>query len=608
MSSRSSAASRACAAGLAAALLAMPLVACSHTDATAEGVSASSEQVQSSTAKVVATDPTIDHLINAADLVSERDLDSSWEENEATKIQLSDAGCSVFGSGAAADGSTVTISAAGTYVVSGTLSEGQLVVDAGDEKVQIVLSDAHVTCAESAALLVRSAGKVWVTLAEGTSNGVATTGSYAQDATLSIDGALWCKSDLTINGSGALTVSSAQGHGVVCKDELVLVSGEVSVEAARSAVQAKDSVCVVGGSWELSAGTDGVHCGDDDDADKGDVVIAGGELGIDASSDGIDAGNRLEVDGGTLSVSADDDGLHAERALQVDGGVIDVTGSYEGLEGATVTMNAGEVSVVSTDDGVNASGDPDASDASTTEASGGELADAAGQPGAGDGGLMFGGGKQPAQDGFGNGGMDYDSTARVTINGGRLTICASGDGIDSNGDLEVTGGETYVFGPTSDGDGSLDYGGTAAITGGVVLCAGSSGMAQGFGDSSTQVSVMVSAEGFEGDSITLADADGTVLAQTSALCGYSCIIVSAPGIETGQTYTLTCGDSSSEITPDSVSYSNVSRAAGGAQPGGQPGGDQGNGGGPGGGGPGGGQPGGGEQGNGPGGDSGAVSS
>ena len=591
MSCRASMARRACAAGLSAALLSMPLSACSRADA----ASGASSATASSNTAAVSVDPDIEHLISVSDHVSDRDLDPGYEVGEATTIQLSDSGCSVSGQGASANGSTLTISAAGVYVISGTLSKGQIVIDANDEKVQLILSDSHVTSADSAAILVRSAKKVWVTLAEGTSSSLSTSGDYAQGDDLSIDAAVWCKSDLTFNGSGSLSVSSAKGHGIACKDELVLVSGSVSVDAARSAIQAKDSAYVIGGTWTLVAGTDGIHCGDDDDAEKGSVVVAGGELSIKASSDGIDAGNVLEVDGGSISVAAGDDGLHAERALQVDGGTIDVTECYEGLEGSTVTMNAGEVSIVSTDDGVNAAGDPD--DASSGESgassdvsdpgadTAGDGADAPEQPssmggGAGPGGgsgqlgaaggeEARGGSEQPAQDGFANGDMDYDSTAQVTINGGKLTIQASGDGIDSNGDLTVTGGEVYVFGPTSGGDGSLDFGGTGTITGGVVVCAGSSGMAQNFGSSSTQASLMMSAEGQAGDRIKLTDSDGQVLAQATAATAYSCVIASSPGIQTGQTYTLTCGDASSEITPDSTSYSNVSRTMDAGPQGGQ---------------------------------------
>ena len=610
MSSRNLA-SLACAAVLVATLFSLPLAACSRASAAS---SQSTQSEESAASSELETD--VEHLVSVTDIVTDRDLEGTWEEDGATKISLSDDDCAVDGAGAVADGTTVTITAGGSYVLTGQMSAGQVVVNADGEKVQLVLDGASVTSTDSAAILVRAAKKVWLTLADGTQNKIATSGSFAEDDEYSIDGAVWCKSDLTINGTGALTVSSAEGHGIVCKDELALVSGDVEVEAARHAVQAQDAACVVAGTWSLTAGTDGIHCGDDDDAEKGSVLIVGGTVSIDAASDGVDAANVLEVDGGEVTVSAVDDGLHSERALQVDGGTVTVTKSYEGLEGSTVTVNGGVIDVTSSDDGVNAAGDP-TGDSSAEAADAGAFGPeaAAGQPED-----PMGGGRAPAGDGrapedadaqaptstgqvpAGSGGqapadaggqapgtggqapadaggqapgaggdMDYDSTAQVTINGGKLTIQAGGDGIDSNGDLTVTGGETYVFGPASDGDGSLDFAGTGTITGGVVMCAGSSGMAQNFGDASTQGSMLVSASGQAGDAIQLVDEDGNVVASCEARTSYSCVLVSAPGVESGKTYTLTCGDASSEITMDGLVYSNVDRAqAGGSGSAGKP--------------------------------------
>lgn len=588
MSSRNLA-GRVCAAGLAATLFSLPLAACSRASA---ATSQSTQSEGSAASSELETD--VEHLVSVADIVTDRDLEGTWEEDGATKISLSDGGCTVDGAGAAADGSTVTITAGGTYVLAGQISAGQVVVNADGEKVQLVLDGVSVTSSDSAAILVRAAKKVWLTLADGTQNELATSGSFTVDDECSIDGAVWCKSDLTINGTGVLKVSSAEGHGIVCKEELALVSGDVEVEAARHAVQAQDAVCVVAGTWSLTAGTDGIHCGDDDDAEKGSVLIVGGTVSIDAGSDGVDAANVLEVDGGEIAVSAADDGLHSERALQVDGGTVTVAKSYEGLEGSTVTVNGGVIDVTSSDDGVNAAGEPtgdSSAEATGVGASGPEAvgeqpeaaanggqapiedgqapegADAQAPTGAGGQATADAGGQAPGA----GGGMDYDSTAKVTINGGKLTIQAGGDGIDSNGDLTVTGGETYVFGPTSDGDGSLDFAGTGTVTGGVVMCAGSSGMAQNFGDASTQGSMLVSVSGQAADAIQLADEDGNVLASCEARTSYSCVLVSAPGIESGKSYTLTCGGTSSEITLDGLIYSDVDRAqAGGAIAAGQP--------------------------------------
>lgn len=573
MSSRNLA-SRACAAGLAATLFSLPLAACSRA---AAATSRSAQSEGSAASSELETDA--EHLISAADIVTDRDLEGTWEEDGATKISLSDGGCTVDGAGAAADGSTVTITAGGTYVLTGQISAGQVVVNADGEKVQLVLDGVSVTSSDSAAILVRAAKKVWLTLANGTQNELATSGSFAEDNEYSIDGAVWCKSDLTINGTGVLKVSSAEGHGIVCKDELALVSGDVKVEAARHAVQAQDAACVVAGTWSLIAGTDGIHCGDDDDAEKGSVLIVDGTVSIDAGSDGVDAANMLELDGGEITVSAADDGLHSDRALQVDGGTVTVTKSYEGLEGSTVIVNGGVIDVTSSDDGVNAAGDPtgdssaEATDASASgpEAAGEQPEDPMGgghAPEDADAQAPTSTGQAPADAGGqapgAGGGTDYDSTAQVTINGGKLTIQAGGDGIDSNGDLTVTGGETYVFGPVSDGDGSLDFAGTGTVMGGVVMCAGSSGMAQNFGDASTQGSMLVSASGQAGDAIQLADEGGNVIASCEARTSYSCVLVSAPGVESGKTYTLSYGDTSSEITMDGLVYSNVDRAQSGA--------------------------------------------
>lgn len=580
MSSRNLA-GRVCAAGLVATLFSLPLAACSRASA---ATSQSTQSEGSAASSELETD--VEHLVSVADIVTDRDLEGTWEEDGATKISLSDGGCTVDGAGAAADGSTVTITAGGTYVLAGQISAGQVVVNADGEKVQLVLDGVSVTSSDSAAILVRAAKKVWLTLADGTQNELATSGSFTVDDECSIDGAVWCKSDLTINGTGVLKVSSAEGHGIVCKEELALVSGDVEVEAARHAVQAQDAACVVAGTWSLTAGTDGIHCGDDDDAEKGSVLIVGGTVSIDAGSDGVDAANVLELDGGEITVSAVDDGLHSERALQVDGGTVTVAKSYEGLEGSTVTVNGGVIDVTSSDDGVNAAGDPtgdSSAEATGVGASGpeavGEQPEAAangGQAPTGDGQAPegadaqapTGAGGQATADAGGQapgagGAMDYDSTARVTINGGKLTIQAGGDGIDSNGDLTVTGGETYVFGPTSDGDGSLDFAGTGTVTGGVVMCVGSSGMAQNFGDASTQGSMLVSASGQVGDAIQLADEGGNVLASCEARTSYSCVLVSVLGVESGKSYTLTCGGTSSEITLDGLIYSDFDRAQAG---------------------------------------------
>jgi len=574
--------------GLALSLTTLPLMACS----TGSTLSATSTPSDASTAATPSVSTKYAQTIDVSNAFSDRDLDGSYDESKATRIALSDGGTTVTGDGATVSGNTVTITAAGTYLISGTLSEGQIKVEANEaDKVQLVLSGATVTSANSAALHVAKADKVFLTLANGSENTLATSGAYAAADDSAIDGAVFSRSDLTVNGGGSLAVSSAEGNGIVCKDDVVLASGTATVTAAKHAIQANDSVRIAGGSYTLRAGTDGIHAKNDENSKLSYIYVAGGSLDITAESDGFDANYVLRVDGGTITVSAGDDGLHAESDLTINGGDITVTKSNEGLEGARVTIAGGTQDVAASDDGVNASGDPDDSDSSsdTDDDSSKNNAPSSDRPGTSGGGQMTGGQEPPAQDqgdrgdstppqgrqdGQGNGAPPQggqgdsapgaDESAYLLITGGTLTVKADGDGLDSNGALEVSGGEVYVSGPTSDGNSAIDYGdgSTATITGGTVVALGSTGMAEGFGNSSTQGSMLISASGNTGDTVTLSDSSGKVLCSYVAQKSFACVLVSAPGVEQGKSYTLKVGSNSIDVTLDGITYSNVSGGMG----------------------------------------------
>ena len=150
--------------------------------------------------------------------------------------------------------------------------------------------------------------------------------------------------------------------------------------------------------------------------------------------------------------------------------------------------------------------------------------------------------------GMGGGMMDSDATAVLTIRGGRLVVDSGGDGLDSNGSLVVEGGETYVNGPTNNGNGALDCGISSTVTGGTLIAIGSSGMAQSFGNDSTQGSILATANGSAGDVVEIVDEAGNVLASMTASKSYACVIATAPGMEAGGTYTLRCGSESMQVT------------------------------------------------------------
>ena len=379
-----------------------------------------------------------------------------------------------------------------------------VIVEAEDaDKVQIVLNGVSISNDQSAALYVRSADKVFVTTAFGTENTLEHNGSsYTAIDENNIDAAIFSKSDLTLNGEGTLTVTAQEGHGIVSKDDLVLTSGTYVITSASHGLSGKDSVRIANGSYTIVSGKDGIHAQNKDDSSSGFVYLAGG----------------------TYTISAGDDGIHAASNVTISDGKIDITQSYEGIEGLSIDIAGGEISVLASDDGINAAGGNDSSSSS---------------------------------EGFQGGDDQFASTegAYIQISGGVLHVNASGDGIDSNGDITVSGGETYVSGPTNDGNGSLDYNGSAQITGGIFAASGSSGMAQNFDSSSTQGTIMVNIDEQEGNTeISLLDSSSTELLSWTAEKQYSSIIISTPEIQQGETYTITTGTAEQSVTMDSLVY------------------------------------------------------
>ena len=241
---------------------------------------------------------------------------------------------------------------------------------------------------------------------------------------------------------------------------------------------------------------------------KGDITVVSGNLTLSSGEDGLNAGNDITVSDGNLTIDAGDDGIHADGALVIDGGTIDITNCYEGLEGLTVTVNDGTITLNASDDGVNAT---EGKNSSSTDA----------QQGAG--------------------GMDeVQENAAIIINGGSLTATVVGDGLDSNGNLQINGGNVVIIGPEGQGDGSLDYNGTGTISGGTILAAGSSGMAQGFTSDSTQASILVVLSGTyqAGSQVEIKDSDSNTLASQTIGLSYNCIVFSSPDLTEGDTYTV----------------------------------------------------------------------
>lgn len=446
--------------------------------------------------------------IDITDMFTKRDLAGTYDESEAVKITLSGKTATCDNSNVQIEDEVVTIKAAGVYVLSGTFTDGTIVVDAGDDdKVQLVLDGVSITAADYAAIYAKNADKVFVTLVEGAGNSLTVSGDYVQTDDNNVDAVIFAKCDLTLNGTGSLTVKDNTGHGIVSKDDLVVTGGTYTIDSQDHCLNAKDSVRIADGTFNLSCDEDGIHAGNDDQQD-----------------------GYVYIEGGDINISVGDDALHAEGLLIITGGDIDVFKSCEGVEGYKILVTGGDIDVISSDDGFNAAG---------------------GSSGSGDNHDGFGGGP-----GMGGVYMDADSDAYILITGGTININANGDGIDSNGYIGITGGSVYVLGPSDNGNGAMDYGICAAITGGEIVAVGGSGMAQGFGDESTQCSALVNFDEWvdAGETITLTDSDGKEVLSYKVDKKFNSVVISASGMKQGNTYTLTVGDQSSTFTLDDITY------------------------------------------------------
>ncbi|MHA7279556.1 carbohydrate-binding domain-containing protein [Arthrobacter sp. MDT2-2] len=456
-------------------------------EATAEATAADDAAVETAsdtadaTAAVVAPDAVSEDTHYDAD-------DLTWDAAEEVPVTLADGASSATGDGVTVDGDTVTITAAGTYRLAGSLTDGQVVVAAGEEDVvRIILDGVDLTSSTGSPFVVTSANEAVVYLEDGSTNTLNDAESYVDTGTDAPNAPLYSMADLTIAGSGALTVTGNANNGIVSKDGLVLAAGEVTVGALDDGIEGKDYVALLGGTYDVTAGGDGVKATNEDEEGRGWFTVYSGQL----------------------VVSSGDDGVKAATILTVDAGTVNVTESVEGMEAQYIVVAGGTIEVTSSDDGVNAAGG-----SSGTTGGGGEMG----------GGMEVG---------------DYT----VSVTGGTLTINSEGDGLDSNGDASITGGTVVVNGPTNDGNGALDVNGELTVDGGTVAAAGSAGMVVTPGSSSTQSGVQLTFASTvpAGTAVQIASADGTVISSFVATKDMASLIFSSASITDGETYTVYTG-------------------------------------------------------------------
>lgn len=467
--------------------------------------------VQTNNAKPVE----VDFSKTDADMFTERDYRTEYDESKAVTIQLSGTSATASSDSVQINGSAVIIQEEATYVISGELSDGMLIVNAPDTaKLQLVFNGVSITSKTSAALYIPEADKVFITLADGTTNTLANGGSFTAIDDNNIDGALFSKQDLTINGSGLLTVTSPAGHGIVCKDDLVITGGSYVVNSASHGLDVNDSVRIANATLTIDAGKDAVRAENADDATKGFVYISGGTIKAEAEGDGLAASGYMQIADGTIDLlvgggsangtkassdyfggfmgggrpggmgpggnqsteenSTSMKGLKAAGSLLIDRGNITINSADDSIHSdASVLINGGTFVIASGDDAVHAedtltvtAGKVDISEcyegleALHIDVQGGDITLVAD-----DDGLNAAGGTDQSGTTGGRDGM-FGGGGRPGMGGGHGGF--GGMSLSSNGSIKISGGKLYI---NSSGDG-IDANGTLEISGGYTVVVG----------------------------------------------------------------------------------------------------------------------------------------
>lgn len=582
------------------------LYGCSSKGGTQTETSTQTETTAQAKASIIG-DKNVGSIISQLVTYEKEESYSDWKNENPNYIELSGTTANLKGSGAEVKASKITITAAGVYVVSGKLDNGQIIVDVKDKgTVKIVLNGTEIKNSDNAPIYVKNAGKTILSIEAGTENSITDGEKYTLEDASSDEpsAAIFSKDNLVINGTGKLTVKANYKDGIASKDDLKIVEGNIYVIAVDDGIVGRDILAVKEGSINIEAGGDAVKSSNDEAADKGivaiengtfnlkskndgiqaktavlitngsfniisgggsvngtkkaeegmrglmdsgkntnstntatsaqtesesakaikagaDVGVAGGTFNIDSADDSIHSNNNVTIEGGSFNITSGDDGIHGDSTIFAKGGKINITKSYEGIESSIITISDGEIYVTASDDGLNAGGGADGSSVNG----------------------------RPGQNNF-----NSSSSNKLNINGGYIVINSVGDSLDANGSIYMTKGTVIVSGPTANNNGALDYDGTFEMTGGYLVSAGSSGMAQAPSDTSTQNSIIMTYPKAQaaGTIVNLQDGKGNAIVTFAPGKEYQTVVISSPQLKKGENYTLYSGGKSSGTSKDGL--------------------------------------------------------
>ena len=538
-------------------IAALGLTGCSTASGTTltSGTSTVHSAVSGTTAGTSTSNTAAEQTLDAQTHYTNEDL--TWDSSDEKAIDLANPTAT---DGVSVENGTITITSGGTYRLTGEYS-GQVKIEAAKtDTVRLVLDNAKITNSTGAAINVVSAAEAIIYTAAGTTNTVADEANYTATGDDDPDAAIYSTANLTLTGEGSLSVEGAYEEGIHTTGGLVIASGTLEVNAANTGIKGKDYVDITGGIVNVTAAQDGIKSTNTDDESLGFTRLSAG----------------------SVTVSAGDDGLKAPHTLEISGGTLNIEKSNEGIEAQYINILDGDVTVNSTDDGINASLKDSSSDTSSDTTSGtattgqqtqqnqnGQVQQAPAGGGAAPGGSQGSTGQnqnmpQPPTDGVmpGGGGGTFEVVdAAINISGGTVTVNAEGDGIDSNGTATFSGGTVTVNGPAGGGNNALDSNGDLLLNGGTVTTGSTADMFEAPSSASTSgyLKITDSSALTQGSTVQVTDSSGTVVANyTITTSGVQLVLVSNKNIVKGQSYTVS-------VTSGSVDAASTTAASGASE-------------------------------------------
>ena len=522
--------------------------------------------------------------------IEQNDLYADYKNEAATAVALKSGSFSINGSGAKASGNFLTISSSGTYVLTGTMGDGAIIVDAQDgDVVRIVLNNASVTCKTGSPLFVKSAKKVILSMPGGTKNtlcdAVSYTYSYFTSDAFEPRATIFSKDDLVINGTGSLEVVGNFNDGISCNDKLKITGGSLTINAKDDGISVNDMVAIQDANIAITASGDGIKTTNAEEDGKGFIAIASGKYAVTSGTDCLQAATKLfigggtftlksgggsavqstngsnwgnwgkggtgsqsssvttdaasakalkaaieiTIQGGTFDIDSSDDSVHSNKSVLIKGGTFAISSGDDGIHAdACISITAGKIVIAKSYEGIESNLiQIDGADVSVTSTD-----DGANVSGGSDGSSMNGRAGQNS--------IETSTGGKFIMTGGTLVVNAGGDGLDSNGSIYISGGAITVSGSTANDNSAIDYNGVCEVSGGTLIAAGSSGMAEAPSNGSKLYSIAgaLSSVQAAGSTVELADSGGNVIASYVCPKAFEYIVFCCPAIQNAQTYTI----------------------------------------------------------------------